>query len=388
MENISEIPGNLDQMEPTFEQLEQTEPSSAELEPLPKGYKKLHIQRLVSDLAVAQRIQHLFMVEEMIPRDIYTHLNGELQLSPVASPSTNIQIIRNAINQLVSKDVRDFIDKRNLSKTYNARSRKKIAEACEAKQREMGMVVFSDEQFQHLVRLRKRKSMQIGSGRCDNKKLAAAMNKKFETDIFTAANCRMCIANHNMNQKKRIERLKELKFIIDEEVVTKTESVDEQIVETNEAQTTDEMRSTEGLKYLALLEDCALGAYIRWVYFETEIQTSGLDARELNTVLARIASPLKYEAWEYVIKIIEKSINAYSASMQQFLQSIAAECHVQLGDATTASKKLEFGVRTGGELSDRLNAKLQELSAQEPAVQGRIAKSKKVMMQTLTWPKK
>ncbi len=74
--------------------------------------------------------------------------------------------------------------------------------------------------------------------------------------------------------------------------------------------------------------------------------------------------------------------------MHQFLHYIEAECHLQLGDTAEACKVLEYGVRSGGNLTEQINVKLKGLSRQEPVEVGRIAKSRRVGLLTLKWRKK
>jgi hypothetical protein len=157
-------------------------------------------KRILGDEALTAQVVELFTVEKLTTREILTRLRDALGLIEETDIKTRMGVLERVIRARVKKALCDSIRSHQRSQV----SMVKIAEGRDRKHVQAGHVVFTPEELEYLLELRKLDSVKISTdGRCDNDWLAEEMNLRFGTTKFTADNCRLKAANYAFRQKKK-----------------------------------------------------------------------------------------------------------------------------------------------------------------------------------------
>lgn len=330
--------------------------------------------------AIRDRIYTLSTVQRMKSLDIARAINGDLGLRPGNGLETAAAIVRRICKEIIPDETRRKINAVLHAKVICAHMNT-VQEAKRKWMREQNMFVWTPEYleyFQELLksddfrrkewrgttsRLKKTEGTRQRPLHYNHDAIAEALNMRFGTTEFTSERTR-----------RKLERIRE------EEKAKKTQE---------DANGTAGEITPKKHSFIEMLDGTELAHFVHSLCWDINLEiVRDINIHELHRGIALIAPHIEKKDWENLIEIIPHCIRTFSRPMQQFLYYALAFAELQIDDTSAASKSLEFGVRAGGSLSETLNEKLQALTRQEPTPVGKIAKSKKVIMQTVKWRKK
>lgn len=160
---------------------------------------------LTQERAIVQRIVALFR-EENPSHVIVSTLGNELHINadgPLKFETT-CGIVLRIIQYAVPTRERQRINSAIRKTIFEQRCRKSTTTGRNSWMEENEMVVFSDAQTEQLFYFRSQQEFKIPPrySRCDNEKIATAMNQHFQTTKFTKDNCRQRAANVTLKHRK------------------------------------------------------------------------------------------------------------------------------------------------------------------------------------------
>lgn len=156
---------------------------------------------------IRNRLRHLFLVENLAPKDIAPQMDDMLLWPEGTMLSTKIQLVRRMIKAIVPDDERKPIQN----------ARKFVSDDTLTARREWmekeGMLVWSDDEAAYFLKLMRWKKMWRFRGRCNHELIAAEMNKYSGSTRFES--------------KKTMQHLLNLRHKTDTPVPTFEEATDD-----------------------------------------------------------------------------------------------------------------------------------------------------------------
>lgn len=153
-------------------------------------YARQISQEIVKSDSYAQvrtRIQELAL-QKVRSLDIAVELRDQIEVNPTTSIQTVASIIRQVARKLLGPSMRKALNSGQHSDLMRKHQRTASA-ARDAWMAERGMDVWSDAERAYFRELLQRPEMRRTESRYNHKKIASAMNQRFNTDRFTSAAC-------------------------------------------------------------------------------------------------------------------------------------------------------------------------------------------------------